>query len=102
MTRAVIEGEKTRIEGQPTNTNKTVYTKISGASLISVMYINAVFRIGKRKYYTLSKYYHYSKRLDWTLFIYLYIVVKSIWWLLKMIFLNSQKLELCVVRIPKP
>ena len=79
MTRAVIEGEKIRIEEQPIDTNKTIYTKISGALLIPVIYINIVLRIGKRKYYTLSKHYHYNKRLDWTLSIYFYTVVKSIW-----------------------
>ncbi len=78
MTRTIIKGKKTRIEGQPTNTNKMVYTKISGASLISVIYISAVLRINKRKHYTLPKYYHYNKKLDWTLSIYLHTVVKSI------------------------
>ena len=79
MTRAVIGGEKVRIEGQPTNTGGTVYIKMSDASLIFVMHINTVFRIGKRKYYILSGYYYYGKRLDWTLSIYLHIVIKSIW-----------------------
>jgi len=78
MTRAVIEGEKIRIEEQPTDINKIIYTKMSGASLIFIIYINVVLRIGKRKHYTLLKYYYYSKRLDWTLSIYLLTVVKSI------------------------
>src|SRR6266498_4994746 len=102
MTRAVIRGEKTRIEGQPININEMVYTKMLDASLIFIIYISVVFRIGKRKYYTLSRYYYYDKRLDWTLSIYLYIVVKSIWWLLEMIFLDNQKLELYIIQIPKP
>src|SRR6266536_1429819 len=99
MTRAVIKKEKVRIEGQPTDTNKIIYTKISGASLIFVIYINVILRISKRKHYTLLKYYYYGKRLDWTLFIYLLTVIKSIWWLLKITFLNNQKLEFCVIRI---
>ena len=79
MTRAVIGGEKVRIEGQPTDTNRTIYTKISDASLIFIIYISAVLQIDKKKYYTLPKYYYYSKRLDWTLSIYLFAVAKSIW-----------------------
>jgi len=102
MTRAVIGEEKVRIEGQSIDISGMIYTKMLGASLISVIYVSAVFRISKRKYYTLSKHYYYSKRLDWTLSIYLHTVTKSIWWLLKMTFLNNQKLELCVIRIPKP
>ena len=78
MMRAIIEGEKVRIERQPIDIGGIIYTKMLGASLIFIIYISAVFRIGKRKYYTLFKYYYYSKRLDWTLFIYFYIVVKSI------------------------
>ncbi len=78
MTRAVIGGEKVRIEGQPIDTGGIVCTKILGASLISVMYVSAVLRIGKRKYYTLSRYCYYDKRLDWTLSIYFLTVVKSI------------------------
>src|SRR6266511_1888659 len=102
MTRAVIGGEKIHIEGQPTNINKIVYTKILSVSLISVIYISVVLRIDKKKHYTLSRYCYYHKRLDWTLFIYLYIVIKSIWWLLKIIFLDNQKLEFCIIQIPKP
>ncbi len=78
MTRAVIGGEKVRIEEQLTDTDRMIYTKMLGASLIFVMYISAVFRIGKRKHYTLSGYYYYGKRLDWTLSIYLYAVIKNI------------------------
>ena len=102
MTRAVIEGEKVRIEGQLTDIGGIIYIKISGASLIPVIYINIVLRIGKRKYYTLSKHYHYNKRLDWTLSICLYTVTKNIWWLLKITFLDNQKLKLYAVQIPKP
>ncbi len=102
MTRAVIREEKTRIEEQPTDIYRIVYTKMSDASLIFVIYISAVLRIDKRKHYTLSRYYYYGKRLDWTLSIYLHTVIKSIWWLLEMIFLDNQKLGLYVVRIPKP
>ncbi len=64
MTRAVIGEEKTHIEEQPTDTGEIIYTKISDASLISMIYISAVFRIDKRKHYTLPRYYHYGKRLD--------------------------------------
>ena len=78
MTRAVIEGEKARIEEQPIDTDRKVYTKILDDSLIPVIYINVVLRIGKRKYYTLSKYYYYDKKLNWTLSIYLHTVTKSI------------------------
>ena len=55
MTRAVIGGEKIYIEEQPTDTNKTIYTKMSDNLLIFIIYISAVFRIDKRKYYTLSR-----------------------------------------------
>ena len=55
MTRVVIGGEKTHIEGQPTDNNGTVYIKILGDSLIFVIYINAVLRIDKKKHYTLPK-----------------------------------------------
>ncbi len=55
MTRAVIEGEKARIEEQPTDIGGMIYIKMSGDSLIPIIYINAVLRIGKRKYYTLPK-----------------------------------------------
>ncbi len=89
MTRAVIGGEKARIEGQPINTGEMVYTKILGVSLIFVIYISAVFRIGKRKHYTLPGYCYYGKRLDWILSIYFFTVVKIIWWLLEMTFLND-------------
>ncbi|SRR6266511_474329 len=102
MTTAVIEGKKIYIEEQPTDTDEIIYTKISNASLIFVMYVSAVLRIDKRKHYILSKQYPYSKRSDWILSIYLLTVTKSIWGLLEITFLKNQKLELCVIRIPKP
>src|SRR6266498_2213272 len=102
MTRAVIGGEKVRIEGQPTNIGGMICMKMSGVSLIPIIHINAMLRIDKKKHYTLPGYCYYGKRLDWTLSIYLLTVTKSIWWLLEITFLNNQKLELCVIRIPKP
>ena len=54
MTRTIIEEKKTYIEEQLIDTDETVYTKISNASLNLVRYISAVLRIGKEKYYILS------------------------------------------------